>query len=326
MKKHYIIPVFIPEAACPNKCIYCNQGKITGFFEIPNPEYISQFISKRLKQIPADVTDIQIAFFGGNFTGLAFEEQRKMLMVASEFTDGRRVTSIRISTRPDYIDTEKLSLLKEFPVKNIELGVQSMFDDVLQLSARGHTVEDSVKASGLIIQNGFHLGLQIMAGLPGDTPEKLIKTAERIIQLGAEETRIYPLLVFKETPLYELYLQGKYKPLSVNETIEQLAPAVLLFENAGVKILRIGLHPSEDLLHGEMVAGPWHPAMRQMIYTHAWNSVLAEYSGKHVRIRVSTEQFPNATGFHRKNSIQFPEIQFQADQSLKGMKHEVDYC
>ncbi len=326
MKEHYIIPVFIPEAACPNKCIYCNQGKITGISQKPETATVSLLIKKRLLQIPADARNIQIAFFGGNFTGLEINEQKELLAVAAKFIDGKRVASMRISTRPDYIDIEKLTMLMDYGVRNIELGAQSMFDDVLLQSSRGHTINDTVRASELIQKNGFTLGLQLIAGLPGDTHEKFLKSVEQIVQLGAKETRIYPLLVFSDTPLFEMYQQGKFNPLSVSETVEMIAPAVLLLENAGVKILRIGLHPSEDLLHGEMVAGPWHPAIRQMIYTRAWNSVLSGFSEKKVRIRVSTEQYPNVIGFRRKNVSQFPEIQVQADQSLRGMKYEVDYC
>ncbi len=327
-RTQYIVPVFIPELACGNKCIFCNQKKITGINQIPLPEEIREFISNRLSQLPARAENIEIAFFGGNFTGIDLQLQKEYLAVAQYFIDKNRASSIRISTRPDSINYQNLELLNQFAVKTIELGAQSMCDEVLLLSGRGHTAEDTVIASSMIKEHGFVLGLQMMTGLPGDTAEKTMNTAKEIIRLDATETRIYPLLVFKNTSLYDLYLSGEYSPLSLDETIKNLSPVVRLFEESDVKILRLGLHPSDGMNNGDMVAGPWHPALRQMIYTHAWNSIIRESlpQNQSLVLRVSTEQFPNALGYQRKNAGEFPKIQFTADKSIKGMHYEVDYC
>lgn len=329
-KSTYIIPVFLPEAACPNKCIYCNQQNITSVKDVKSPADVERFVSIRLSQIPAEAQHVEIAFFGGNFTGFHIDRQKEYLEAVKRFFHDSRIRSVRISTRPDNINAENLKILQDYGVKNIELGAQSMSDDVLLKSGRGHTAEDTVIASQLILQYGFKLGLQMMIGLPGDTPEKSLVTAQQIIRLGAVETRIYPLLVFRETPLYQMFLKGEFQPLDIDHVIEIAAPVVQCFEESHVKILRIGLHPSEDLLKGEMVAGPWHPSLRQMIYTRVWEHILKEISGGHQNIAlkcfVSSEQFPNAVGFKRKNALLFPNIEFKVNHSLKNMEYEADRC
>jgi histone acetyltransferase (RNA polymerase elongator complex component) len=327
-KKHVVIPVFIPEMACGHQCIYCNQRKITGIHQIPSPEQISDFIKMRLKQISSEVRHIQIAFFGGSFTGIPFEKQASFLEVAQYYIDNDRVESIRLSTRPDYVDHEQLVFLQNFSVRNIELGAQSMCEEVLTLSGRGHSASDTKRAAALIKGYGFILGLQMMTGLPSDTAEKTLHTASEIIRLEAAETRIYPVLVFRDTALFDMFQNGKYLPLTIDDTIERLVPVVRLFEQAGISILRIGLHPSQDLLGGEMVAGPWHPALRQLIYTRLWSGIISEVAPKnqHLILRVSTEQFPNAVGFSRKNAADFPNVVIQADGLMKGMQYESDYC
>ncbi len=329
-KSTYIIPVFLPEAACPNKCIYCNQQTITSVKDVKSPSDIDNFISIRLSQIPADAQHVEIAFFGGNFTGFHVKRQKEYLEVVKRFFNDTRIRSIRISTRPDNISAENLKILQDYGVKTIELGAQSMCNDVLLKSDRGHTAEDTVIASQLILQFGFTLGLQMMIGLPGDTPEKSLVTAQQIIKLGAAETRIYPLLVFRETPLYQMFLKDEFQPLNIEQVIEIAAPVIRSFEESQVKVLRVGLHPSEDLLKGEMVAGPWHPSLRQMMYTRVWEDILKEISSGHhdyaLRIFVSSEQFPNAVGFKRKNALLFPNIEFKVNHSLKNMEYETDYC
>lgn len=198
MLKHYTIPIFIPELACPHQCVFCDQRKISGQQEIPNIDDINKKIKAYLKTIPEKRSRVEIGFFGGSFTGLPMDQQEMYLKAAAEFVKGRRVEGIRLSTRPDYINREILDLLKKNKVITIELGAQSMDPGVLAKSGRGHSVEDIEKASKMIIDDGFELGLQMMIGLPGDTLEKAKHTAKKIVELGARNTRIYPTLVIKE--------------------------------------------------------------------------------------------------------------------------------
>lgn len=268
--RHFTIPIFIPELACPNRCIFCNQQKISGALCLPGKQEIVATIESHLNTIP-EGSVIELGYFGGNFTGIEPDMQKFFLSVSKAYLDRGLISGIRISTRPDYISETSLTLLKDFGVSTIELGAQSLDDDVLKSSGRGHSVEDIRQAAYLILTNGFHLGLQMMIGLPGDSKEKALSTARKIIDFGAESTRIYPTLVIRDTELEEQFLKGVYVPLTLEEAIDWTKEIVCLFEEAGVTILRIGLHPSEGLLSGEnLLAGPFHVAFGEMVSSAIW--------------------------------------------------------
>ncbi len=257
--------------------------------------------------------DIEIAFFGGTFTGMSHEKQKFFLQIAKEYFQ-KGVKGIRLSTRPDYIDRPTLQLLKEYGVTSIELGAQSLDDEVLKLSGRGHNSQEVQEASELIHEYQFTLGLQMMLGLPGDTEEKAIETAKKIINWGAHETRIYPTLVIKNTELYTLYHAQKYKPLTLEESIDRLIPIVQLFEHHHVKILRLGLHPSKDLLDGDFVAGPWHPALKQIVKSKIFQTRI-QNEGKildgTILFRCKKSEIPYAVGYQKENVKHFNDLGLQ---------------
>jgi len=334
LKSHYIIPVFIPESACPNRCIYCNQRFISGAVKAPDAYETRGIIEKHLQTIPSSATQIEVGFFGGNFTGIPFHQQKQYLQIADEYYQQKKIHSIRLSTRPDYIDEERLSLLKEYHVQTIELGAQSLDDEVLIKCGRGHTAKEIIDASALIKLFGFSLGLQMMVGLPGDTPEKNYFTAKKIIELGADNTRIYPLLVIKGTELEKMFIRGEYLPLTTSEAVEQAKKVYLLFENAGVNILRVGLHPSEGLINGEnLVAGPFHVSFRELVITSIWRDLLMPYmksSGKSgIRVSVSAEEYNFAIGYDAANKKQlqkiYKKVYFVRDEKLKQRNFHVDF-
>jgi histone acetyltransferase (RNA polymerase elongator complex component) len=334
LKSHYIIPVFIPESACPNQCIFCNQRFISGAAKAPDAEETRSIIEKYLQSIPSSAEQIEIGFFGGNFTGIPLYKQKQYLQIANEYYLQKKIHAIRLSTRPDYIDEDRLSLLKEFHVQTIELGAQSLDDEVLQKCGRGHTAKDILDASALIRSFDFNLGLQMMIGLPGDTPEKNIDTAKKIIVLGADNTRIYPLLIIKDTELEEMLHRGEYLPLTMDEAIEQTKKIYLLFEQAGVNILRVGLHPSEGLINGEnILTGPFHVSFRELVLTSIWRDLLMSYmksqSQQSIRISVSSEEFNFAIGYDAANKKQFQKfykkVHFVRDEKLKQRNFHVDF-
>lgn len=273
---------------------------------------------------------IEIAFFGGNFTGIDINIQKEYLDLAQTFVDKGMVHGIRLSTRPDYIDEQKLQLLSGYSVFSIELGAQSLDNEVLKLSGRGHTIEEIEKSSALIIKNNIELGLQMMIGLPGDNPEKIRKTAEGIIKLGAKSTRIYPTLVIENTKLADLYRKGDYTPLSLEEALNQTKEIVPLFENAGVKILRMGLHPSEELSNEKsLLAGPFHPAFGQLVYSAIWKDVLETKLSEinlirnaEIIIEVAPSQINAAVGHNGSNKKLLLEklasVKFKTNQELKN--------
>jgi radical SAM superfamily enzyme len=305
--KHFTIPIFVPELACPNRCVFCNQHSISGCHKQPEPEEVREIILMHLETVPEKGSHIEIGFFGGSFTGIESYLQAQYLAIADEFLKAGRIHGIRLSTRPDYINAESLDLLKKYGVTTIELGAQSLDDEVLQLSGRGHTVADVEKASEMIRSAGFNFGLQMMTGLPGDTPEKSLLTARRIVELGATCTRIYPTLVIRGTELEQLWRNGEYQPQSLDEAVALSAQLLEIFRQGGVEVIRVGLHPSEGLLDGsEMLAGPFHPSFRELAETHSWKQKLIPLlqqhpAGSNLRIPVPARELRNAIGYGSSN-------------------------
>ena len=277
--RHYTIPIFIPELACPNRCLFCNQRNISGSSSQPSAEEVVAEIEKRLSTISPG-NEVEIGFFGGNFTGIELVLQEYYLSIASPYVNQGKVSGIRVSTRPDYINHDSIKLLKKYAVSTVELGAQSLDEEVLAKTGRGHSVQHVIDASGMIRDAGLNLGLQMMIGLPGDSFEKSIHTAKEIVRLGASSTRIYPTLVIRETELETLFKLGKYAALSLEQAIDWTKEIVKIFETNHVRILRIGLHPSEGLLTGEnLVAGPFHVAFGEMVRSALWKDAFIRFLG-----------------------------------------------
>ncbi len=296
---------------------------------MPHPGEVVEIIERNLATIPPG-SDTEIGFFGGNFTGIEPEEQQSYLKIAEKYVKAGKVKSIRLSTRPDYIDNERLAMLCKYTVTTIELGAQSLDDEVLRLSGRGHTAKDVEQASKLILEQGFSLGLQMMIGLPGDTAGKSLATSRRIVELGASCTRIYPTLVIRDTQLEKMYLVGDYVSLKLDEAVETCAEIAEIFEEAGVKILRIGLHPSEGLLGGEsLVAGPFHAAFGELVATAQWLkvfrqklAVITSCNQQNLVVEVAPGQINAAVGHKAANKqmllARFNHVTFRVNPKLTG--------
>ncbi|HCX90532.1 MAG: radical SAM protein [Deltaproteobacteria bacterium CG12_big_fil_rev_8_21_14_0_65_43_10] len=266
--KFFIIPIFAPHLGCPHQCIFCNQRSISG---VSNPTTTPNLLEKTVKLYlktwgKKEDFKTQIAFYGGSFTGLDLKIQESLLSKAHDFINRGEVSSIRISTRPDYIDSEIVCLLKDYGVDTIELGVQSMADRVLMLSRRGHTSSDVEMAVETIKGYDLELGLQIMPGLPGDTPDLIVNTVDRIIKMRPDFVRIYPTLVIKDTPLEELYLRGNFLPMTLYEAVNICKKALLRFKIADIPVIRLGLQSTPELeRQGTIIAGPYHPSFRHLV-------------------------------------------------------------
>jgi len=332
--KHFTIPIFIPMEACPFRCIYCDQEKISGHTVIPTAEEISKTIQSHLSTMSSGA-EIQVGFFGGTFTGLTIEKQQHFLETVQPFIQNHTIKSIRLSTRPDFIDSEILQLLKSYHVETIELGAQSMDDEVLRKSGRGHKALVIEEASAMIRDFGFRLGLQMMIGLPGDTEIKSVATARKFVELGAMDVRIYPTLVIKGTPLEKLFRTGKYVPLTLGEAVERTAAILPIFENAGLTIIRTGLHPSDGLLDKtDLIAGPFHVSFKELVLTKLWNDKLREIKNenafKKIIIHIPNGQMNAAVGYggENKNMLaqKFEKIRFVIDKALQNREFYVDYC
>ena len=266
MKTHAIIPIFIPHLGCPNDCVFCNQKKITARTAPLSGEQMTDMIDRYLETIGGrGIETVEIAFYGGSFTGIPMEQQREYLSVAKEYKDRGLVRKIHLSTRPDYINDEILTNLKEYGADIIELGVQSFDEEVLRLSNRGHSHETVFDASRLIKDYGFDLGLQLMIGLPGDTREKSVRSAEEAAKIAPSVARLYPTVIIRDTELYDMYLRGEYRPLSMEEAILTTKEMYLTLTGAGVNVIRVGLKSTDLINEGGEIAGGYHPAFRQLV-------------------------------------------------------------
>ncbi|WP_125153763.1 elongator complex protein 3 [Clostridium rectalis] len=294
-KSHYIIPIFVPHEGCPHNCVFCNQNAITGSKNIVNYKYTKGIIENYLKTIKiVRDTTIEVSFFGGTFTAIPMEKQNELLSVAKEYKKNGRINYIRLSTRPDYINHDILMNLKKYSVDIIELGIQSLDEEVLIKSGRGHRAEDVKRASQLIKDYGFLLGHQIMLGLPGDNFKKDIETTEKIIKMAPEICRIYPSLVVKNTPMENMFLSKKYKPYSLEEAVKitKIVYGMLLANN--IKVIRVGLQPTEEINLGkEVVAGPFHAAFRELVDSSILNDILFEQlvneENKYITIEINSK-------------------------------------
>lgn len=333
--KHFNIPVFIPELACPNQCVYCDQRKISGKTHIPGVQDVHHIIRKYLSTLPSEECRREVAFFGGNFTGLPLKVQRSYLDAANQWLSKGLIHGIRLSTRPDYVNREVMDLMKNYGVSCMELGVQSLDEEVLRLSGRGHTAEQAEEAAAMVREAGIKLGLQMMTGLPGDSPEKSLYTARRIADLGASITRIYPALVIKGTALHRLMEAGSYKPLSLEETIERCKTLLLFFESREISVIRLGLHPSEGLIGGcELAAGPFHPALRELVMTALWEDIFRKdlLNGKKgiLQVTVAPAQINAAIGHKGANKKMlgrhYRRVLFKTDPQLKKRAYYADHC
>lgn len=258
---HSNISIFVPHLGCPNQCTFCNQRHITGVQKLPRVSDIEDAVKTAVNSSKYSPDDCEIAFFGGSFTAIDREYMCELLEVAHKYVKNHTVAGIRISTRPDKIDNEVLNLLKSYSVTSIELGAQSMCNDVLLKNNRGHTADDVITASNLIRQHSIQLGLQMMTGLYGSTYEKDIHTAKEFIKLSPDTVRIYPTVTLANTDLSVLYQDGSYIPPTLDETVVLCSKLLTMFDNEKIKIIRLGLHTIDE---SSYIAGPWHPALREL--------------------------------------------------------------
>ncbi len=307
-RKHVIIPIFVSHMGCPNDCVFCNQRQITGVDIAPTSQSIVNQIEGYLETIKADV--VEIAFFGGSFTGIEPHIQEAYLKIALRYKKSGRVHNIRLSTRPDYIDDTILRRLKQYGVTTIELGVQSFDETVLLASKRGHSIDSIYKAVNLIKNYGFELGIQLMYGLPGDDLEKFFFSVEESIRLKADCIRLYPVLVIKHTELEALYLDGKYNPVTLEDTIVAMAMALKRYESAKIQVIRLGLQRTDLIDEGkEVVAGPFHPALKELVFDWLFIEALKPHLFKekddrdiqNLEIQVNPKQVTHVLGHAKRN-------------------------
>ena len=325
-KKEYIIPIFIPFLGCPHDCAFCNQVKITNYKDNINKENTIRQINQYLSYFPKNENLKEIAFFGGSFTGLDEKVMISYLEIALNYKKKGIIDRIRLSTRPDYINNSILDILKKYEVDVIELGIQSLDNEILNVNERGHSKEDSIRASKLIKDYGFKLGHQIMPGLYKDSFDKAIKTGLESIKMNPDMVRIYPTLVIKDTKLEKLYKEGLYKPLSLDEAIEISSRLYMIYSYKKIPVIRIGLQPTENINEKkDVVAGPFHPSIRQLVETNIHKIYLEELINKYrlknkIKIHISNREISIIAGNKKANKNYFYKkygliINFENDEN-----------
>ena len=340
MKKEYIIPIFVPHLGCPNNCTFCNQKRISGQTKMVTAQDVKDTIDFFLKHFRDDYKYVEVAFFGGSFTAIDEKTQVELLEAVQEYIQNKKVNSIRISTRPDCIDKEILKRMKKYHVKTIELGVQSTNNYMLKRCKRGHTYEDTKKASKLIRRYGFILGHQMMVGLPESTKQDEINTAKELIRLKPKIVRIYPVLVIKDTELADEYERGDYTPLTVGQAVERCKDIVDLFNRNKINVIRVGLQNTEEITDpgtekSSVIAGPYHPAFRQLVESSMWyDSIVNKIKKvnakvKKVKIIANDVNVNNIIG-HKKENIEKlkdvydVEVVIEKSEEIKPGKFKIE--
>lgn len=306
--RHANIAIFVPHAGCPCQCSFCNQRHIAGQSRLPSESDV-RTACETAKRTLSDGAKAQIAFFGGSFTAIPCQDMVRLLKAAAPYVKSGVFSGIRVSTRPDAIDGEVLDILKKYGVTTVELGAQSMDDAVLRRCRRGHTAKQVEEAAKRIRAAGLSLGLQMMTGLPDDTDEGALHTAQALAALKPDEVRVYPTLVIEGAPLADEYRSGEYQPQTLDQAVALCVRLLTFFEEEqGIPVIRLGLHAEEDMMR-HCIAGPWHPAFRELcesrIFFKKAQKILEKTKKTNVILAVNPSCVSRMVGHRRENLIAF---------------------
>lgn len=320
-RPHANIALFVPHIGCPRQCSFCDQRAITGGAQAPAPADVEKAAATAARTLGERARDAEVAFFGGSFTAIDQSYMEALLQAAQEAVARYHFKGIRLSTRPDAVGEGMLALLSQYGVTAIELGAQSMDDGVLALNRRGHTAAQTADAARRIKARGFELGVQMMTGLYGDTDEKALLTGERLIALGPQTVRIYPTVVLPGTELAALYQAGEYIPQTLEQAVELCARLLPLFEGAGVRVIRVGLHAQQEV-EGKALAGAYHPALRQLVESRLFlrqlqGELLGRPPGAY-EVAVNPRSLSTAQGQRKTNLQALGQIGYRVALSQDG--------
>ncbi len=315
MPTPFVIPVFLPHAGCPHRCVFCNQTAVTSTpGEFPTPGQIRAKIERFLPYKGRNRGKTEIAFFGGNFLGLSRERIQRCLDTASAYLNAEKGEGIRFSTRPDTINPGTLQWIAPYPVSTVEIGVQSMAEDVLKLSNRGHTAADTQRAMTYLKKTHYEAGIQLMVGLPGDNSETSAASAQAVVNLAPDFVRLYPALVLKDSRLENWFRQNRYHPLSLGECVTRLKQLVHIFTAQRIQIIRMGLQATDGLSAGSVVAGPYHPSLGHLVLSEIMRDK-AELEIRRLKspfsaltLRVHPRSYSRMQGLKRENLIKLKEM------------------
>ena len=307
-KGSLIVPIFIPNQGCPHRCVYCKQETITNQSNQPvSTINIKKILDGAIQSNRFDASSgPEVAFYGGTFTRLSKTRMVKLLEAVAPYLRKGFFRSIRVSTRPDALDMERLNLMRRFGVSTVELGAQSMDEEVLKLTERGHTGKDTIESVHLLKRHGFRVGIQLMPGLPGDSERRFMKTVETVVELQPDMVRLYPTIIIRGTELDRWYKEKRYQPLELEEAVSICQEACVRLEREGIPVIRIGLMSSPSLLKkGEIVAGPWHSAFGFLVRSSIHQKRIEPYlpkpeSAKKIIVRAPSREIPLVRGYKNR--------------------------
>ena len=310
-----VIPVFIPHMGCPHQCVFCNQNHITDSGKCQaNSDDIGRLIAMWLARSPGK-KPVQVAFYGGSFTCLPSAVQLNMLQAVRPFLDSGQVEGIRLSTRPDCIDSKRCAMLRDNGVRVVELGIQSLTDKVLALARRGHNAEQGRAAFRQLVEYGFEVGLQFMPGLPGETRRAFLKVIDEVVELHPVFVRLYPAVVIKNSEMQALHQKGMYRPMTVDAAVVLTAKCCEKLEDAGIRVVRMGLQPT-DALVDKVVAGPYHPSFGELVRSRLWLKKIRQQlvglpAKSTLQVMVSHRDISAVVGMRKKNIKRLDELGFR---------------
>ncbi|MBF0450299.1 MAG: radical SAM protein [Candidatus Magnetomorum sp.] len=327
--KPFIIPIFLPQAGCSHKCVFCDQYAITGSRKArPDLQSVTETIHTFLTYNHRKHSEVQLSFYGGNFLGLPENYLIQLLELAQSFVNQKQIDSIRFSTRPDTVTQNQLQLLKNYAIKTVELGVQSMDDHVLLLSQRGHKAIDSCRATECLKDSGYQIGHQLMIGLPGETEDSFYQSVTQVIRMRPDFVRLYPAVVLKGSLLADEYTSGRYHPLSLEKAVTLAKKSWILFHSHKIPVIRMGLHSQKDI-EKNILAGPFHPAFGHMVHSERmFDRVTEKINRSHsneITILANPEDMSPLIGIQQSNlkklRSQFPKkrIQIVSDPGIKDI-------
>lgn len=313
-RQRMIVPIFIPHQGCPYRCVFCNQEEISGSNVQEDRARLETALQTYLQSHPREKLPPyrEAAFYGGTFTALPFRRQQFFLDAVQSWVDQGLIHGMRLSTHPSAINARVLTFLSRYSIKTIELGVQSTDPQVLKYSGREETLESLESSARWIKRRGYGLGLQLMLGLPGDCERTFGRTVDQALAMDPDCVRIYPALVVRNTALYRMYLNGNYTPWSLERTVEALKSAVQKFSSKKIPVIRLGLHPEPSLMEN-LVAGPYHPALRSLVDSRiGYDELYPLFQGQktfpsRVVLRVPERKVSNYTGYAKENSLKLKE-------------------
>jgi len=309
--KMRIIPIFLPHSGCKTMCSFCNEYSATGIVKKPDKSEIKEIVLE-YRSYFKNKDYVELGFYGGTFTGNENATLKIYLDIAMELFRENLIHGIRFSTSPNEITDEKIKIIKEYPVKMIEIGVESFDEKVLKEAKRPHGVKDVYNSIDLIKKEKIPFGIHLMTDLPYSDYNKDLRSVIETVNLKPNVVRIHPTVVLKGSQLEKDYRENKYNPKSVDETVSDLWKFYVLINAKNIKISRIGI-----CLYGEqkksVVAGPYHESLGDIVKSIVYLNILEKIYLEKGRLKIPFSQKNIFTGYKKiiLNNLEENKINYE---------------